>query len=211
MRRIFLLMSIVAIAICSNGQSLSYREFIASSNTQKSVTEKKKKTYTTNFNTSFVADVAVQGLFGWEEYDWNYYMTTATPSIAANVGVELLMFYLGIGIEFMPCFSPNNSYYRYYDSQASKTFRNFSIPLYFTWRTYIRSSETFQPYFWCDLGGMIGANYGKDGVLLRAGFAVDYKRINIGIFGHMSALGKNTDMMLGFGAKVGYRFGNLTY
>jgi hypothetical protein len=88
-------MSIVAIAICSNGQSLSYREFITSSNTQKSVIEKKKKTYTTNFNTSFVADVAVQGLFGWEEYDWNYYMTTATPSIAANVGVELLMFYLG--------------------------------------------------------------------------------------------------------------------
>ena len=57
MRRIFLLMSIVAIAICSNGQSLSYREFITSSNTQKSVIEKKKKTYTTNFNTSFAGDV----------------------------------------------------------------------------------------------------------------------------------------------------------
>ena len=66
-----------------------------------------------------------QGLFGWEEYDWNYYITTATPSLAANVGVELLMFYLGIGIEFMPCFSPNNFYYRYYDSQASRAFRNF--------------------------------------------------------------------------------------
>ena len=135
-----------------------------------------------------------------------YIMTTTTPSLAANVGVELLIFYIGIGVEFMPNFSPKNS-----DSQISSAFRNFSIPLYFTLRTYIPSSQTCQPYFWCDLGGMIGANAGKDGVLLRCGFAIDYKRINVGIFGHMSALGNNSDMMLGFGAKVGYRFGNLTY
>lgn len=211
MKRIFLLTIMVAIAICSNGQSLSYGEFIRSSNTQKSINIKKKNTYTTNYNTSFVADVAIQGLFGWEEYDWDYYMTTATPSFAVNVGVELLIFYLGIGVEFMPCFSPKNSYFGYCDLPIRRAFENFSIPLYFTWRTYIRSSETLQPYFWCDLGGMIGENYGKDGVLLRTGFAIDYKRINIGIFAHMSALGKNSDLMLGFGAKVGYRFGNLTY
>lgn len=186
-----------------------------SSDTQQKVIEKKKNTYTTSQSRSFIADVSIQGLLGWEElgynYYYSYYLTTISPSISANIGIELLMFYLGLGVEFMPNFPLSNSYYTYPNIHTSYAFQNSSIPLYFTWRTYIRSSQICQPYFWCDLGGIIGINYGKDGVLLRCGFAVDYKRINVGLFANMNALGKNTEIMLGFGAKVGYRFGNLTY
>ena len=212
MKKIFLIINLLVITINSNGQSLSYGEFVNSSDTQKRVIEKKKNTYTTSQSKSFVADVAIQGMLGWEEFGYDYLLTTISPSISANVGIELLMFYLGLGIEFMPNFPLSNSYYAYPNMHASYAFRNSSIPLYFTWRTYIRPSQTCQPYFWCDLGGMIGANAGKDGVLLRCGFAVDYKRTNIGLFGHMSGLGKNTEyLMIGFGVKIGYRFGYLTY